>query len=92
MKTLNFDTFTKKIYIKAPMEKLYWCWATKEGICSWFLRSAQYASKDGDLGRSTRTLRLAINILGNGIIGTGRKKAKFYKRTEKTLSNFPSRQ
>jgi uncharacterized protein YndB with AHSA1/START domain len=42
MKTLTFDAFTKKIYIKAPVEKLYWCWATEEGIISWFLRSASY--------------------------------------------------
>lgn len=42
METLNFHTFKKKIYIKAPLEKLYWCWATPEGICSWFLREAQY--------------------------------------------------
>jgi uncharacterized protein YndB with AHSA1/START domain len=32
----------KDIYIKAPLEKLYWCWATKEGIESWFLSNAEY--------------------------------------------------
>ncbi len=40
METLNFHSFTKKIYIKAPLEKLYWCWASSEGLCSWFLREA----------------------------------------------------
>lgn len=47
METLSFDSFTKKIYIKAPIEKLYWCWATKEGIESWFLRNAQYRNEEG---------------------------------------------
>jgi uncharacterized protein YndB with AHSA1/START domain len=42
MDGLTFDAFTKKIFIKAPLERLYQCWATAEGICSWFLRNAQY--------------------------------------------------
>ncbi|MEL6918653.1 MAG: SRPBCC domain-containing protein [Bacteroidota bacterium] len=44
---LTFDAFTKKIHIKAPIEKLYWCWGTEEGICSWFLRKAQYTDNQG---------------------------------------------
>ncbi|MEM8845865.1 MAG: SRPBCC domain-containing protein [Bacteroidota bacterium] len=47
MKKLAFDQFTKKIYIKAPLEKLYEYWATSHGICSWFLRKAEYAKADG---------------------------------------------
>lgn len=42
MKKLVFDSFTKKIYIESPAEKLYWCWATEEGITSWFLRAADF--------------------------------------------------
>lgn len=42
MNQLTFDTFTKKIYIKAPLEKLYKSWATEKGITSWFLRGASY--------------------------------------------------
>lgn len=42
MERLTFDAFTKKIFIKAPMDQLYRCWATSEGIRSWFLRHAQY--------------------------------------------------
>jgi len=45
----TFETFTKKIYIKTEKERLYNCWATKEGICSWFLRSAQYVAENGKL-------------------------------------------
>ncbi|WP_062053158.1 SRPBCC family protein [Sediminicola sp. YIK13] len=46
MELLTFDSFTKKIYIKAPLEKIYWCWATTAGIMSWFLKSAEYLGKD----------------------------------------------
>ena len=48
METLNFNSFTKKIYIKASLEKLYWCWATKEGIESWLLKKAQYHCGNGN--------------------------------------------
>jgi uncharacterized protein YndB with AHSA1/START domain len=47
METLGFESFTKKIYIRAPLTNLYYCWATQEGICSWFLRQAEYRTKDG---------------------------------------------
>jgi len=42
MKDLVWNSFTKKIHIKTSVEKLYWCWATEEGICSWFLKKADY--------------------------------------------------
>ena len=42
MNELSFDRFTKKIYIKASIEKLYWCWATEDGLTSWFLREAKF--------------------------------------------------
>ena len=47
MEKITFESFTKKIYIKAPIDKLYWCWATKEGIESWFLKKAQYLGAEG---------------------------------------------
>ena len=49
MSTLSFDQFTKKIYIKTTLEKMYWCWGTSEGITSWFLSLAEYRTKDGSL-------------------------------------------
>lgn len=42
MKKLTWNSFTKKIHIKSSLEKLYWCWATEKGICSWFLKKAEY--------------------------------------------------
>ncbi|MEM7382260.1 MAG: hypothetical protein AAF361_13830, partial [Bacteroidota bacterium] len=49
MEKLSFDSFTKNIYIKTSMEKMYWCWGTSEGICSWFLRKADYITAEGRL-------------------------------------------
>jgi uncharacterized protein YndB with AHSA1/START domain len=43
MKGLSFDQFTKKIYIRAPLKKLYWCWTTEEGLTSWFLKEANFS-------------------------------------------------
>lgn len=49
MEKLSFDSFTKKIYIKTSLEKLYWSWATSEGISTWFLSKAQYFNEAGQL-------------------------------------------
>ena len=57
METLNFHSFTKKIYIKAPIEKIYWCWGTPEGICSWFLREAVYTSVDGKIRQGDEAIQ-----------------------------------
>jgi len=57
MEKLSFDSFTKKIHIKASMDKLYWSWATPEGITSWFLSSAKYVSPDGGLRNSTEQIQ-----------------------------------
>ncbi|NNJ90015.1 MAG: SRPBCC domain-containing protein [Eudoraea sp.] len=48
MESLGFDAFTKKIYINAPIESLYRCWSTADGICSWFLSNANYTTKKGE--------------------------------------------
>lgn len=49
MEPLTFDSFTRKIYIKAPLEKIYWCWGTTEGIKSWFLKNAEYEGGNATL-------------------------------------------
>jgi len=48
MKKLQWNSFTKKIYIHASAKKLYDLWATKDGITSWFLREAEYISLAGN--------------------------------------------
>lgn len=50
----NFDwkTFTTRVPVNTAQEKLYWCWATREGIELWFLRLSEYRKPDGSLRRS----------------------------------------
>jgi len=43
----NWSSFTKKLGVNAPIEKLYWAWSTQEGIESWFLRKAIYTKLNG---------------------------------------------
>lgn len=47
MEGLGFDAFTRKIYLRAPMDRIYHLWATEKGICSWFLREARFTASDG---------------------------------------------
>jgi uncharacterized protein YndB with AHSA1/START domain len=57
MDQLTFDAFAKKIFIKAPIDRLYQCWATSEGICSWFLRNAQYTYGNEQSRKSEEPIR-----------------------------------
>lgn len=43
----NWTSFTVRIPVKASREKLYWCWATREGMEYWFLRLSAYKSREG---------------------------------------------
>ena len=47
IENLAFDSFEKKIYVKAPLEKLYRCWATRKGIETWFLKEAEFVDSKG---------------------------------------------
>jgi uncharacterized protein YndB with AHSA1/START domain len=52
MADFDWITFTARINIKAPVEKLYWCWATRQGIEYWFLRMSEYNKPDATLRRN----------------------------------------
>lgn len=47
--TKEWNRFTVRINVDAPVEKLYEAWATREGIEHWFLRSSEYKKPDGSL-------------------------------------------
>lgn len=49
MADFDWGRFTVRINIKAPVEKLYWCWARKDGMEYWFLRLSEYKNPSGDL-------------------------------------------
>ncbi len=53
MNKLTWNSFTKKIHIKASIELLYQAWATKEGICAWFLKDAVYERETKEIGHNT---------------------------------------
>lgn len=44
---MDWSSFTLRIVVNSTTEKLYQAWATKSGIESWFLRSAEYQKADG---------------------------------------------
>lgn len=49
MDTYDWSRFVTRINVKAPIEKLYRCWATREGIEYWFLRLGEFKTADGIL-------------------------------------------
>jgi uncharacterized protein YndB with AHSA1/START domain len=49
MSDFNWETFTVRVPVNAPVEKLYWCWATREGMEYWFLRLSGYKKPDGTM-------------------------------------------
>jgi uncharacterized protein YndB with AHSA1/START domain len=49
MSNFNWSTFTTRIAVNAPVEKLYWCWATKAGMEFWYLRLSECKNKNGTL-------------------------------------------
>ena len=48
MADFDWSRFAVRINVKASTEKLYSCWATKEGIEFWFLRRSDYKKVNGD--------------------------------------------
>lgn len=49
MAEINWTTFTTRIPVNAPVEKLYWCLATRKGMEYWFLRMSEYKRAGGSL-------------------------------------------
>ncbi|GGH47275.1 SRPBCC family protein [Mangrovimonas yunxiaonensis] len=52
MAQLTWEHFKKRIYINTSLEKLYWCWATQEGITAWFLKDCSYQRNGEKLAAS----------------------------------------
>lgn len=49
MSEYDWSRFVTRININAPADKIYRCWATREGIESWFLKMSEYAKPGGNL-------------------------------------------
>lgn len=46
MEKIDWSQFVRKIYINAPIEKVYKCWATTHKLERWFLRRAEFISSE----------------------------------------------
>ncbi len=49
MSNYDWSRFVTRINVNAPVEKLYWCWSTREGMEYWFLRLSEYKSGNDKL-------------------------------------------
>ncbi len=49
METINWSTFNKRIHVRASLEKLFNAWTTQSNLEKWFLKSAQFYTKEGNL-------------------------------------------
>ena len=49
MNNYDWSRFVARINVKAPFEKLYWCWGTREGMEYWFLRLSEFKNPGGKL-------------------------------------------
>lgn len=45
----DWSSFTVRINVNAPIERLYHAWATRSGMEFWFLRLSEYKKPDGSL-------------------------------------------
>ena len=52
MSNFNWSSFTTRIPVNAPIEKIYLCWTTKAGMEFWFLRLSEYKKPTGELRKA----------------------------------------
>lgn len=57
MGNYDWSRFVTRINVNAPVEKLYWCWATRAGMEYWFLRLSEYKKPDGNLRAGNETVQ-----------------------------------
>ena len=88
MNELTFDSFTKKIYIKASLEKLYWCWTTKKGIEAWFLQDALYKTKTGQVRSSEEHIQVGDSYLWKWHNWNGKEEGTILKANGSNFLEF----
>ena len=45
----DWSKFTRRINVKAPVNRIYFAWATQQGLESWFLRLAEFTDPAGNV-------------------------------------------
>ena len=86
--TFDWSRFVVRISVKAPDEKLYNAWATRDGIESWFLRLSEFKSRV----RSEKLMNQSkkrIHTAGFGTAGATilRKKEPYWIAMERIILN-----
>jgi len=56
MENYNWNQFTKRITIRATTQAIYDAWTTQDGIESWFLRLAEFKTKDGVVRKKNESI------------------------------------
>ena len=59
MSEYDWSRFAVRININASIEKLYWCWATREGMEFWFLRVCEYKNREANFRADDEYLQKA---------------------------------
>ena len=57
MSQLDWSKFSHKIYINAPMQKVYDAWTTRANVENWFLRKAEFKTPGGALRENNDQLQ-----------------------------------
>ena len=84
MKKLDWDSFTKRIHIHSSLNRLYECWSTEEGLCSWFLSGAEFVRK-GERIANKQLIQAEMTTPGFGIIGMEKNVEKLSKQKKMNL-------
>jgi uncharacterized protein YndB with AHSA1/START domain len=57
MENYNWSQFKKRITIRATAQSIYDAWSTQEGIESWFLRFAEFKTKDAVVRKRNESIQ-----------------------------------
>jgi uncharacterized protein YndB with AHSA1/START domain len=57
MAEFDWTTFTVRIPVKSPVEKLYWCWSTRAGLEYWFLRMSEFKTPVGVIKKDNESVQ-----------------------------------
>lgn len=61
------------------MQKIYWCWATTEGISSWFLKNAQYEAQNRQIRKPDEHIQKGDAYIWEWYNWDGKEKGKVLK-------------
>lgn len=54
----KWNQFSRKALIQAPVPEVYDAWTSPAGLMKWFLRTAEFKSKDGEIRRTKEKIQV----------------------------------